>query len=379
MGGRVYDPILGRFTSPDPFVQFPDNAQAYNRYSYVLNNPLSNTDPSGFFLKRIKRELRRWERDFRHEIRRPDSFLGTALRLAGAAASYYCGSAYVACAAGVEAATSRAQGVTGGALVRSTAIAAGAAYGFDYVGTEYAAGTSSNIVGHGVVGGLSSLAAGEAFGPGFFSGAVSGWGGPLVPRSPFLGSLAASVLGGTASEIGGGKFSNGAITGAFGHLFNECHHGLCDTELEQRMYDWWPGYKFGTGLYNVANGGEMTGWEMLEGGSLVLGAAAKGINLAFSGGRNSVFWSGYDQGALRMARTLGVTLDQTLGGGLMNWIQFEARLFRFSPRAWDWASATFARNAMGRAIAVIRKAGPTWTEIESKILKARNVPVDRVP
>ena len=48
MNGRVYDPRLGRFVSPDPIVQFPTFSQSYNRYSYVLNSPLSYTDPSGF-------------------------------------------------------------------------------------------------------------------------------------------------------------------------------------------------------------------------------------------------------------------------------------------------------------------------------------------
>lgn len=47
MNGRVYDPILGRFVQPDNFVQTPDNIQNFNRYSYVYNNPLSYTDPSG--------------------------------------------------------------------------------------------------------------------------------------------------------------------------------------------------------------------------------------------------------------------------------------------------------------------------------------------
>jgi RHS repeat-associated protein len=48
MNGRVYDPILGRFLSPDNFVQEPDNTQNFNRYSYCLNNPLIYTDPTGF-------------------------------------------------------------------------------------------------------------------------------------------------------------------------------------------------------------------------------------------------------------------------------------------------------------------------------------------
>ena len=47
MGGRIYDPTLGRFTSADPFVPTADS-QGWNRYSYVLNNPLTLTDPSGF-------------------------------------------------------------------------------------------------------------------------------------------------------------------------------------------------------------------------------------------------------------------------------------------------------------------------------------------
>ena len=47
MNARLYDPVLGRFLSPDPFVQAPSFSQSYNRYSYCLNNPLVYTDPSG--------------------------------------------------------------------------------------------------------------------------------------------------------------------------------------------------------------------------------------------------------------------------------------------------------------------------------------------
>ena len=59
MNGRVYDPLLGRFLSADPFVQFPKNMQSLNRYSYVLNNPLSYTDPSGFFLAKLYKRVRK--------------------------------------------------------------------------------------------------------------------------------------------------------------------------------------------------------------------------------------------------------------------------------------------------------------------------------
>ena len=47
MNGRMYDPLLGRFLSPDPFVQLPDFSQNFNRYSYCLNNPLMYVDPDG--------------------------------------------------------------------------------------------------------------------------------------------------------------------------------------------------------------------------------------------------------------------------------------------------------------------------------------------
>jgi RHS repeat-associated protein len=48
MNGRVYDPVLGRFLSPDPIVQYPGISQSWNRYSYVGNTPTSFTDPTGF-------------------------------------------------------------------------------------------------------------------------------------------------------------------------------------------------------------------------------------------------------------------------------------------------------------------------------------------
>jgi RHS repeat-associated protein len=49
MNGRVEDAITGRFLSADPYVAEPGFTQSWNRYSYVMNNPMSFTDPSGFF------------------------------------------------------------------------------------------------------------------------------------------------------------------------------------------------------------------------------------------------------------------------------------------------------------------------------------------
>ncbi|HAT43299.1 MAG TPA: hypothetical protein DCS87_16440 [Rheinheimera sp.] len=48
MNGRVYDQNLGRFMSVDPFIQSPKSTQSVNGYSYVMNNPMAGTDPTGY-------------------------------------------------------------------------------------------------------------------------------------------------------------------------------------------------------------------------------------------------------------------------------------------------------------------------------------------
>ncbi|MSP13291.1 MAG: hypothetical protein EXR62_10090 [Chloroflexi bacterium] len=46
-GARYYDPALGRFLQADTIVPQPGNPQSLNRYSYVMNNPVKYTDPTG--------------------------------------------------------------------------------------------------------------------------------------------------------------------------------------------------------------------------------------------------------------------------------------------------------------------------------------------
>jgi len=73
MNGRIYDPIIGQFLSADPIVQAPHNSQSYNRYSYVMNNPLGLTDPSGYswikkphrFTNSIRRKVDNLNPDYR--------------------------------------------------------------------------------------------------------------------------------------------------------------------------------------------------------------------------------------------------------------------------------------------------------------------------
>ncbi|WP_428223539.1 RHS repeat domain-containing protein [Flavobacterium sp.] len=47
MNGRLYDPMLRRFLNADENIQDPTNTQCYNKYGYVMNNPLMFSDPDG--------------------------------------------------------------------------------------------------------------------------------------------------------------------------------------------------------------------------------------------------------------------------------------------------------------------------------------------
>ena len=47
MAGRLYDPTLGRFLAPDPYVADIASSQDWNAYAYVGGRPASRTDPTG--------------------------------------------------------------------------------------------------------------------------------------------------------------------------------------------------------------------------------------------------------------------------------------------------------------------------------------------
>lgn len=88
-----------------------------------------------------------------------------------------------------------------------------------------------NVAGHAAAGCLSSVASGGGCGTGALSGAVGSALSPLTtkvfqnPQENFGdrigGTIVSGVAGGLASVAGGGKFANGAVTVAFGYLFNQ--------------------------------------------------------------------------------------------------------------------------------------------------------------
>ena len=112
MNGRIYDPTLGRFLQADPHIQAPMNSQNYNRYSYVLNNPMSYTDPSGYFFKSLFKGIKKYWR----VIAAAAVTWFTAGAVSGWATSW---------AAGAYGAGTTAAAVAGGALTGAIAGAAG--------------------------------------------------------------------------------------------------------------------------------------------------------------------------------------------------------------------------------------------------------------
>ncbi len=222
MNGRVYDPLLGRFGTPDPMTEDPFSTQGWNRYAYVGNSPLNFTDPSGYcflgcFWKPLFKAIGSF---FKQSWRALVQLAATAL---------ICGPGAPLCAGVVAFAVT---GVTSGDLglaMRAGLTAFATAFAFkavgDITGHTPDFGTSEhlqNIAGHALVGCGSAVAQGNKCGPGALSGAVGSFASPLLRDQSFgFRLVATSVLGGTASVAAGGNFGNGALMAAFGYLFNE--------------------------------------------------------------------------------------------------------------------------------------------------------------
>ena len=242
MNGRVYDPELGRFLSADPFVQFPENAQSWNRYSYVLNNPLSFTDPSGFFIGKLFKAVKKL-------VKSVASFVGGALRsvssipVVGQLVQVAACIKVYTCVAYSGASTLANGGSLGDALLSAAIVGAQISalhivgHGSATLGLQPVTGAANRIVAHGIVGGTFQAIRGGKFLAGFVAGGFTqiaghaglfGPDGVTGPGDLFGNAVKAAVVGGTASVLGGGKFHNGAITGTFSRMFNDLRSALLD-------------------------------------------------------------------------------------------------------------------------------------------------------
>ncbi|MBS0398533.1 MAG: RHS repeat-associated core domain-containing protein, partial [Proteobacteria bacterium] len=199
MNGRVYDPQLGRFLSADPIVQTINVSQAINPFSYVMNNPLTLTDPSGYsWLSKIFHAIG----NFLQKYWRPIVAIIVAVVTYGYASAYFAslssttiGTATVTSAVGATTTVS----LTSVAIAGSTTSILSAA----------AAGAVAGAVAGGITGGRKGALAGA------FSRALFGGINAAFADSWNFGRVAANgVAGGASSEVAGGNFRDGLIMSA---------------------------------------------------------------------------------------------------------------------------------------------------------------------
>jgi RHS repeat-associated protein len=234
LNGRIYDPLFGRMVSADPTVPDPLNPQAWNRYSYVGNDPLTFTDPSGFsWLSSFFHSVSTFFRAvFANPIVRAVAQIAIAAVLA-ATGNFEVGALILSAAASAAIVT----GLSGGNLrdiMRASISAAVIAGEFVAAGnlvapTAAAFGQpvayAANIAEHGAIACFSSVVSGGSCESGALSGAASAGLAPVAGQAGYFGGAAISGLaGGLLSVAGGGKFENGAVTAAFGYLFNAWLH-----------------------------------------------------------------------------------------------------------------------------------------------------------
>jgi RHS repeat-associated protein len=226
MNGRVYDPALARFLSPDPFVQSPTNLQNHNAYSYVLNNPLRYTDPSGELI-----ELAIFVAGFLLAQNGNEywSMAGTFMMMYALAPG---GGGLVDTGLGVAANRAAAAAIsaalTPGASAESVVMSAFFANAYGVAGGLAEAGvrfTTQQLMMHMMLGCLQQSMAGGSCGPGAMAAGFAKAASVDLPSEmshaeKIFGGIATAMVGGTASVIGGGKFANGAFQAGFGYLFN---------------------------------------------------------------------------------------------------------------------------------------------------------------
>jgi RHS repeat-associated protein len=191
LNGRVYDSLLGRMMSADPTVPDPYNPQAWNRYSYVGNDPLTFTDPTGYsWLSSFFSAIGNFFRSiFSNSIVR--AIVQIALAILLTPANPLAIQVFLAAAASAAVVTGLAGGKLG-QILRAGVIAGAQALAFFEVGnftTPALASTDpavqlggyiENVAGHAAVGCLSAVASGGQCGPGALSAGVADAAAPVI-------------------------------------------------------------------------------------------------------------------------------------------------------------------------------------------------------
>jgi len=219
-----------------------DATQGLNRYSYCLNNPLSRTDPSGSI-------------SFRQVL---GAAIAIAASVMGFGAATALGSFLWAVGGGFASAfisTGSLKAGFWGAV--SAAVFWGIGNQFSNMATDSALASASEtyetfmntgltggqfaaqVAAHSAAGGTLKCCREGSSGTGFVSAGVTKALTPAINSAGkgnvVAGTVASAVVGGTASELSGGKFANGAQTAAFQFLFNEIATGWQSWGISDRI------------------------------------------------------------------------------------------------------------------------------------------------
>jgi RHS repeat-associated protein len=234
MNAREYDPIIGRFLTPDTLVD-GGFSQGLNRYSYVKNNPLAFTDPTGHL-----------------SLRRVARWVGTAIVYDQVARTIIGAHAFAGfVASGGNPAGAIAGGIAGVQATYSTyrAYRKGADFGdmvglntrslfftsvsgvaYNGVGTALGAdpGWYARVPAHAITGGALSTFAGGDFKTGAWAGGVGAAAGDPFKGHFFYSTIYRAAVGAIAARIVDGDVGQGAVIAAVAYAFNECFHNpLC--------------------------------------------------------------------------------------------------------------------------------------------------------
>lgn len=230
MNARLYDPLVGRFLAPDPFVQAPDFTQNFNRYSYCLNNPLKYSDESGEFVFSL--------------------FLGPLGAIIDAACwgALIGGSSYAISTAFSDGGFNNWDwgdfGAAAGWGALSGAVSFGIGEAFSAFG-NFAGSFGTEIikgVSHGLAQGSISALQGGDFWSGALSGTLGSWaasGYSAIGLEAFLGDIGmismSGLAGGVGSLLNGGSFWEGACIGVTTAGLNHLQHKTEEYKFFERL------------------------------------------------------------------------------------------------------------------------------------------------
>lgn len=343
MNGRLYDPLLHRFLAPDNFVQDPYNSQNYNRYGYVLNNPLKYTDESGEF------------------------FFTAILGPIGVFIDAACWGAVIG-GAGYTASVALSDGgfknwnwgqfaksVGIGAI--SGVVTAGIGAGFENIGKfghEVLRGLA-----HGFANGGISELSGGSFLQGFASGALGSLAGsgfqawaPNVANTG-IGTIGFSaVAGGIGAELTGGEFWKGAVIGATVAGLNHSLHAI-ETRIQQQKE-----YKFFNRLrdHYESNSGTDFSLTTKEVNYLTSKGKINNQNLKFIGDNTWQFSIDFYEAGFDLKYSFGrATGSFKIDGTKFTTTSFFDR-YDFDPKA--WGTRTFINELITRGYNIYSSGTP---------------------